>query len=205
MKGEPSFIIIGESLINIREKRSPTFAVVLLGLMSLIGMSGIAHGHDIWGIAFTPQSPAINSLGEYVDITFSYETEEPGGVRILARPFTDGEGTPGFAAHGSPLYPIGSGTGDGFFTINSSEQHVDQVRFQMLNADQSELLLEFFVPVDYWFTSNGCDVDDDGVLSISDVLGLRQICRDSFLPSCDVNLDGDYNVRDLLQFWRVCR
>ena len=50
------------------------------------------------------------------------------------------------------LYPTGSGQGDGWFTITSGTVVVDQIRIQMLNADQSVLLFETFLPVYYLFT-----------------------------------------------------
>jgi len=88
-----------------------------------------------------------------VNITFNYTTNETEGVRIWARPFTGGNRTPNYGAHGSPVYPYGSGSGDGYFTISSGETTVtvDQVGFQMWTPGQGELLLELFIPVTYQF------------------------------------------------------
>ena len=74
-------------------------------------------------------------------------------MRIWARPFTNGALTPNYAAHGSPIYPIGGGSGSGFFTIYSGPAVVDQIRIQMWDANQTVLLFEAFLPVYYRFRS----------------------------------------------------
>ncbi|MBI4546410.1 MAG: T9SS type A sorting domain-containing protein [Ignavibacteriae bacterium] len=110
--------------------------------------------HAISNIQFTPSSPSSFQLNENLNITFDYTTNDAGGVRIFARPFTNGSLTPSYAASGSPLYPVGNGSGSGTITITTGDVTVDSIRFQMLNADQSQLLLEFFVPVDFHFGSH---------------------------------------------------
>lgn len=107
--------------------------------------------HAITDIQFSPSSPAFLTSNTNVDLTFTYSTSVAGGARIFARPFTSGSSSPNYAAHGSPLYPTGSGNGSGFFTITSGNLVVDQARFQMLDANQTQLLLEFFIPVKYQF------------------------------------------------------
>ncbi|NOQ95458.1 MAG: hypothetical protein GQ555_02445 [Desulfobacterales bacterium] len=106
---------------------------------------------SISNIQLSPASPSALSFNQHVDITFSYSTEETGGVRIFARPFTNGSLTPNYAAHGSIIHPVGSGCGTGFFTITAGGTTVDQIRFEVLNADQSQLLFEFFVPVHFLY------------------------------------------------------
>ncbi len=110
--------------------------------------------HSIYNIQISPPAPTSIPLGENVNITFDYKTDQPGGVRIFARPFTGGVTTPGYGAHGSPLYPTGTGSGTGFFAITAGNFIVDHIRFQMLNADQSQQLLEFFVPVHFHYAAN---------------------------------------------------
>ena len=110
--------------------------------------------HAIFNIQMTPPSPAALALSEHVDITFDYVTDEAGGVRIFVTAFTDGVLNPGQGVNPSPVYPIGGGSGTGFFTIHYVEDTVDEIRFQMLNADMSTVLLEFFIPVDYHFADN---------------------------------------------------
>jgi hypothetical protein len=107
--------------------------------------------HVITDVIFTPSTPAFLTLNQDLAFTFKYQTTQPGGVRIWGRPMTDGSMTPGYSAHGSGIYPAGSGTGSGFFNIQSADVKVDHVRFHMFNADQSQLLLEFYIPVDFYY------------------------------------------------------
>jgi hypothetical protein len=111
----------------------------------------VAVTNAITSIALTPATPNLLAFNQDVNLTFNYSTDVAGGVRIFARPFTNGALTPGYAAHGSPLYATGSGSGNGFFTITSGAVTVDQIRFQMYNADQSQLIFEAFIPVHYQF------------------------------------------------------
>jgi hypothetical protein len=83
-------------------------------------------------------------------INFNYSTTESSGIRVFARPWTNGDLTPGYAASGSGVY-MGSGSGSGTFTISSGNQRVDHVRFRVTNADQTQTLLEMWSPVEYTF------------------------------------------------------
>ncbi len=104
-------------------------------------------------IALSPDTPDVLKFDQNVNLTFNYITRQPGGVRIWARPFTNGALTPNYAAHGSPLYPTGSGSGSGFFTITTGQVVVDQIRIQMWDDNQTTLLFEAFLPVYYRFRS----------------------------------------------------
>ena len=108
--------------------------------------------HLVTAIYLTPDSPNILRTNEDVNLSFQYVTNESTGVRIFARPFTNGAPTPNYGAHGSSIYPTGSGQGSGWFTINSGEVVVDQIRIRMVTADQTEVLFEAFLPVYYLFT-----------------------------------------------------
>ncbi|HOT98637.1 MAG TPA: T9SS type A sorting domain-containing protein [bacterium] len=110
--------------------------------------------HAIENVHITPDTPSSLLFGQDVNITFDYTTSQPGGVRIFARPMTNGATTPGYGAHGSPLYPVGSGTGSGYFTINSGNALVDHLRLQMYNNDQSQLLIEYFIPVEFHYAAH---------------------------------------------------
>lgn len=110
--------------------------------------------HSIYNITINPPAPTSMPLGQNVNVTFDYKTDWPGGVRIFVRPFTGGAPTPGYGAHGSPLYPTGTGNGSGFFNIGAGDVIVEHIRFQMLSGDQSTQLLEFFVPVHYHYAAN---------------------------------------------------
>ena len=103
-------------------------------------------------IALTPRTPNVLQLNDQVTFSFSYNTTEAGGVRIFARPFTNGGLTPNYAAHGSGVYPVGSGSGTGFFTITSGASPSTSIRFQMWDVRQTTLLYQGFIPVHYRFT-----------------------------------------------------
>ncbi len=115
-------------------------------------------------IALTPDTPNVLKFDQNVNLTFNYSTRQVGGVRIWARPFTNGALTPNYAAHGSPIYPIGGGSGSGFFTIYSGQVVVDQIRIQMWDVDQTVLLFEAFLPVYYRFRSPTNIVTDIAIL-----------------------------------------
>ena len=120
----------------------------------------VPNEHSISNIQLDPPSPATLATNR-VEVTFDYTTTESGGVRIFASPYTDGSLTPNYAYSGSPLYPTGQGKGEGYFMIQSAEVTfdqvtVDQLRFRMLSADQSRVLLyESFISVDYYFYTIG--------------------------------------------------
>jgi hypothetical protein len=102
-------------------------------------------------IGLTPATPNILKFGEDISLAFKYTTSEPGGVRIWARPFTNGQLTPNYGAHGSPLYPVGSGVATGYFTITSGAVTVDEIRIQMWDDGEANLLFERKIPVSYQF------------------------------------------------------
>jgi len=135
----------------------PRFKGLLFALICL-ALPAAGYCHSIDNIVFDITSPATLEFGENITVTFDYETEEAGGVRIWARPMTCGGTTTNYAAQGSPVYPVGTGNGSGYFTITQGANVVDQVRFQMKNEDQSVMLLEIFVDVNYSFASPGCDI-----------------------------------------------
>ena len=108
--------------------------------------------HAIYNVVLTPGTSGALDNGDNVSISFDYKTSEASGVRIFARPFTDGNLTPSYAASGSPAYATGSGNGTGTFTISSGTPVVDHIRFQMTTDDQSAVLIEYFVPVHYLFS-----------------------------------------------------
>ena len=172
--------------------------------------------NSMHNIELSPPSPASLYFNDDVNITFDYSTNEFGGVRIFVRPFTDGSLTPNYAAHGSPLYPYGSGSGSGLFTITSGEVIVDQVRFQMWNGDQTELLVESFIDVEYHFKGTiepcECDLNHDGRCDMQDWLlfGEDWGRTDCGTPpgsgnppndcECDLNADGRCDMQDWLLF-----
>ncbi len=132
-------------------------------------------------LSVAPASPNILQAGQDVTLSFNYKTTELTGVRIFARPFSGGALTPSYAAHGSPVYPTGSGTGTGSFTISSGNVTVDQIRFQMWNANQTTMLNEVFVPVHYRFTSATTDaISRIGPAATPNVLKFKQKVKIAF-------------------------
>ncbi len=102
-------------------------------------------------IGLVPATPNILLFGQNVTVRFGYRTNQQGGVRIFARPFTGTALTPNYAACPSPIYPVGSGTGTCSFTITSGANTVTGIRFQMWNANQTVLLFQALIPVSYQF------------------------------------------------------
>ncbi len=106
--------------------------------------------NSITNIILSPPTPYDLYTGDQVNFTFDYSTAESDGVRIFGRPFTEGQLSNDYFAHGSIIYPGGKGEGSGYFGLDSPGT-VDQIRFRMYDADQNNILLEFFIPVDYTF------------------------------------------------------
>lgn len=109
------------------------------------------YENEIFNVEFDVAQGTRLDLGDRVNVSFDYTMDEMDGVRIFARPMTNGELSPGYGAHPSSLYTDSEGDGSGFFTINSGLVKVDQVRLQMKTADQSETLATKIVDVDYLF------------------------------------------------------
>ncbi|MFH1198158.1 MAG: T9SS type A sorting domain-containing protein [bacterium] len=114
----------------------------------------IFGSHSISGVVTNPESPALLLFNEDITVNFNYSTSEAGGVLIFARPFTGGDLTPNYGASGSPLYPVGSGTGTGTFNIGSGETNIDAIRIQMWDNGQTTLLYETFFPVNFFVSEH---------------------------------------------------
>ena len=110
--------------------------------------------NDVCQITLPSTRVAAYAHGEQVEIDFEYSIDEAGGARIFVRPFSNGSLSPGYSASGSPLYS-GDGTGSSMFTIGGGEVMVDEIRFLITNADQTATLREFYIPVKYFFSTNG--------------------------------------------------
>lgn len=113
----------------------------------------------IANVVLSPQSPATLNYGEWVTINFKYLTNvdypDPNqyDVFILPRPLSNGSLTPGYLSGPSPIRAPWQSKGEGSFTINSQpgEVIVDQIRFQILEAGNRNVMYEFFFPVNYTF------------------------------------------------------
>ncbi|MFC1866404.1 hypothetical protein ACFLYB_06830, partial [Chloroflexota bacterium] len=113
----------------------------------------------ISNLVLNPQSPAILNYGDWVTLDFEYLTNvdyaapNQDDVFIQARPMSNGFLTPRYLSNSSPIQAPWQSKGKGAFTINPQpeEIHVDQIRFQVINAGVDVVLYEFFFPVDYTF------------------------------------------------------
>jgi hypothetical protein len=83
--------------------------------------------------SIAPASPAKLATGEKLKIAIDYLNPEGLAVQIWARPYTKGVRTPGYGAHGSPLYRQRSGTVEGWFEFDRPSV-VDEVRVEMVEA-----------------------------------------------------------------------
>ncbi len=117
-------------------------------------MPAISAANLVTQIGLAPRTPNVLPFSRNITVSFSYNTNSVGGVRIFARPFSGTSLSPNYSACPSPLYPAGSGTGTCNFTITSGATTVTQIRFQMWNSTQTTLLFQAFVPVSYQFKGN---------------------------------------------------
>ncbi len=135
--------------------KSKVFIAACMILLAMTSLSYIPivfdRGNSVTKVTCNPPTPNILLNNQKITITFSYATTQPEGVRIYARPISDGSPSANYLASSAPISPTGSGTGTQNFTITSGNITVDQIRFQMYNADHSRLLFEAFVPVHYDF------------------------------------------------------
>jgi hypothetical protein len=139
----------------------------------------------VFDISLSPDTPDVQGFDQSVTVDFNYSTRQDGGVRIFARPFTNGAPTPHYSASGSPLYPIGGGSGSGTFTILNVPAVVDQIRIQMWTANQDSLLFEAFLPVYYRFADN---------TNIVTHIDFRPDTPNVFKYGQDVNVTFNYNT-----------
>lgn len=126
-------------------------STLIAAALSLVSIPSFAA--SVSDLTTDPLSPVTLDFGDRVTISFDYDMMGESG-RIFARPFTDGNLTPGYGASGSGVYTgIGQETG-AFFTINTAAAGyvtVDQIRVQILNVDQSILFSEQFFDADITF------------------------------------------------------
>jgi hypothetical protein len=131
-------------------------------------------------------SPSAHTQGpllfnDQVSIAFNYNIGVAGGARIFIRPFSGNNLSPNYAASGSGLY-TGTGTAAAQFTIMpGTPTSVDKLRVQAYNADQTQLLTEYFIPVEYYF----------GTTRISNVAQLPSPAHIT-VPGTDVTYSFDY-------------
>jgi hypothetical protein len=126
---------------------------------TLVAVNYTVNTNSVSITNLNPASPGYLLLNQDVTMSFSYNTLETGGARIFFMPMTEGGETPNYSGGGSPLYALGSGTGTRTFRITAGTNvHIDQLRIRMYNEDQSELLLETYLAVDYTVNTNSVTV-----------------------------------------------
>ena len=170
-----------------KEQRA-LFNASILALVVLVcglGLTPYAMAHEISDVVVTPKPPAELLDGEPVTARFRYVTEEERGVRIFAIPYTKGEMTPGADVYQSPLYQVGEGEGSASFTVNSMDIMVDQVQLQMTTADESKVLLEFFLDFEFFFYAH----------SITNIV-LNPTSPATLMPNDYVNITFDYGTTE---------
>ena len=128
----------------------------------------------------TTSTPNVLKRGQKVKVGFDYKIVATGGARIFVRPITAGELTPHYAAHASPLYPKGTGTANGWFTVTSGTTTVDHVQIEMWNAAGTKRLFQAFVPVSYRFvrtanvvTSFSFSLPSANILELDELLNIN--------------------------------
>ncbi len=100
--------------------------------------------HAVQDPVFSPASPAILSNDENLNMTFDYVTSQVEDVLVFVRPAYDFDPMFGITSSGSAFYPPPDGSGTYYLRFGSGEHIASQMRFQMVNLDQSEILLEHF-------------------------------------------------------------
>ena len=124
-------------------------------LLIIVFSAGFVHHvgaqNVVRQLTFNPGSPANLSPGDRINFSFVYTTSEASGVQIFIRPFSKGALAPDYSATGSPIYSQGRGEGTGYFTVGKAGITVDEVRIQMYSSDQSRLLHESYIPVQFIF------------------------------------------------------
>lgn len=105
-----------------------------------------------------PESPAVLTFGQDVEVTYDYEVTRSDGARIWLFPITNGANTPKYKYELSPKY-TGKGTKTvKFSVIEGDSVVVDQLKIQIGTGGYSLLgtifwdpLEDIFEPVNYTF------------------------------------------------------
>ncbi len=102
-------------------------------------------------IDLCPSPPARLEHGRKVTVNYAYHNDEGINTLVFVRPFSSGAICSDYSASGSVVYPVGLGSTSDYFTLNSGNVMVDQIRFQVKTEDQSTILAEYFIPVQYQY------------------------------------------------------
>ncbi len=143
-----------------------------------------ASGSTVSNITMTPASPASLAHGKNIMVDFDCENNEPGNILVFARPMTNGADTPDYGASGGATIPQGAGSGTQTFSIDSGDARIDEIKFEIYNADQSALLVDFTIPVDYKVPVIFQDPPMAPVLSMS-TAGVEVVLSWTAVPNAD--------------------
>ncbi len=127
------------------------FDVMLMELFLPVEIHYSAQGvTNLW---FSHSTPSWIQYGNALEITHDFTTDEAGYV--FARPYYNGELVSGYYASGSPLILPPGDFVDHYFFFNEGPKQVDAIRIYQWNEDQTEIVFECFVPVEYHWDAHG--------------------------------------------------
>ncbi|MBK7771632.1 MAG: T9SS type A sorting domain-containing protein [bacterium] len=148
--------------------------------------------HAIRDVVFTPASPAVLDLGEYVNLTYNYVTTEAGGVKIQPLPYTYEALSPRYGVNSSPVYPVGAGSGSGYLSILVAPASlVTRAGIHMYDSAWAGPLHSCWKPVNYTFGGTGGvtaapDLPDPAAIP---ALALGQNFPNPFNPLTEIPVD----------------
>lgn len=129
--------------------------LILLIALAALASPQLATADYLGGITFDHAMGSYLPYSEYVTVTINYKIDEASGGRIYILPYTNGSPTPGYGVSGSAIYGPGTGTVTPVMHVFSGSAVIDHVRVRLVSPDQSEVWLEFFVPVSFAYGPNG--------------------------------------------------
>jgi hypothetical protein len=110
--------------------------------------------HGVYDIELNHSSPSYLAHGRFLELDFAYGTTEVDNILIFSLPYTDGSPTPGYTANEPVELDYPAGTGSNWLSFDA-DADVDAIRFQMWDLAQTVVLLEFDIPVDLHWRSDG--------------------------------------------------
>jgi hypothetical protein len=111
------------------------------------------EGYNITIDRLYPESGASLYSGDEVSIDFTYHVPGRENIRIIARPFSNGDPTPNQKIDQAPVYGAGDGRGETFFTVLSDDSiRIDQIQFTIESLN-GRILWQHSFDVDYVFNN----------------------------------------------------
>ena len=138
------------------QKFHPTrISILYLLVIVVVMLPTLASANWVGGIRFNHPTPSYLPHAVSVAVTIDCKVSPPEGALISVMPFTNGVQTVGTATTGSIHVPQGESTVTRTFRVIGGDQVVDHVRVRMSSSDDTTVLLEFFVRVQYTYGSYG--------------------------------------------------